>query len=159
MLAAAVLGFIFEILFELVFEVVFEFLFQLIGDAIIRPLWRRFGSQRRKRALIAAFVGLVAFGYGVGWGIHRATQGADGLPRSVWVTLAMAIGFGALASSRSSEAPGRTRPDLSPTSEVTWARLQAIVLPWHWEPGRLRSFAAANLAIAAGIPTGYLAVT
>ena len=48
---AVVVGFVFEVLFELVFQIVAEIfgelVFQLLGDAIFRPLWRRFGSEQR----------------------------------------------------------------------------------------------------------------
>lgn len=166
-----VFGFVFELIFELVAEVVGELLVQLLGDALFRPLWRRYGSERRRRVLVGMLVGVVAFAYGFGWGAYRVEDGATALPPSMWVTLALAAAF-ALAAWFQPRLPawGPTRTgridirtgQLAPDADGAGhqheqaARLADTVLPWRWSRERLAHFAAANVAIAAGIATGYV---
>ncbi|MCB0962078.1 MAG: hypothetical protein KDA98_02050 [Acidimicrobiales bacterium] len=159
---AVVVGFVFEVLFELVFQIVAEIfgelVFQLLGDAIFRPLWRRFGSEQRKRFLVGLLVAVVAFGVGVGWGIYQGVDGRVPLAASIWSPVVLAVGLFVLS---------RRRPDplalppgeRSRQPHEVWARDVSAVLPWRWDRTRLENFAAVNAAVAAGIATGYLAWT
>ncbi|MCB0970810.1 MAG: hypothetical protein KDA97_04740 [Acidimicrobiales bacterium] len=157
--SAVLVSFVFEILFEILFEIVFEvvgeLVVQVLGDAVFRPLWRRFGSEARKRFLIGLLAAITAFVAGVGWGVYRGVDGATTLPASIWSTVVLAIGF--LALSRLKDADGGPVEGRPRQPHEVWSDGASAYLPWLWDRRRLENFAGVNAVVAAGILTGYLA--
>lgn len=155
MVAGVILELLFEIVGQFVLEVIGQFVMEVIGDALLRPLWRRFGSERKKRVFVGCLVSLLAFGAGGAWGAWRAIDGATSWPASIWSSLAMAAAFAAGGwwvqrhPVLVGEGPGVTRPSRSMPRVHSW-------MPWTWRSRRLEHFAALNLVVAAGIVTGFM---
>lgn len=96
------------------------------------------------KAVLGLAVGAaVGFGGGYWWGSRLTELGRTDPPRSLWVSIALAGAFVALAVVR---AVRRRRPVADDT--VTLA-------PWRWSVLRLLGFAVLNVAVAAGIAAGF----
>lgn len=132
-----------EIILELVLEffgqIVLEFLLDGIGRGVARVLRNRVVKAVLGLALGAA----VGFGGGYWWGSRLTELGRTEPPRSLWVSIALAGVFVALAGVR---AVRRRRPVAYDT---------VALAPWRWSVLRLVGFAVMNAAAAAGIAAGF----
>lgn len=127
---------------ELVFELLFQFVFEVVGDVLFETGFRR--TARVARSRVGRLVIAVAAGFGAGlwWGARLSERGRVDEPRSLWISLALAVvfGLGALWRWR------RGRPAQDP---------HVVSPPWRWPLYRLAGFAVLNLAVAAGIAVGF----
>ena len=132
---------------EIIFELIFEFLGQIVLEFLLDGLGRGVARVLRNR-VVKAVLGLavgaaVGFGGGYWWGSRLTELGRTEPPRSLWVSIALAGVFVALAVVR---AVRRRRPVAH--DGVTHA-------PWRWSVLRLLGFALMNAAAAAGIAAGF----
>ena len=133
------MGIILELVLEFVGQILLEFLLDGIGRGVARVL-----RNRVVKAVLGLAVGAaVGFGGGYWWGSRLTELGRTDPPRSLWVSIALAGAFVALAVVR---AVRRRRPVADDT--VTLA-------PWRWSVPRLLGFAVLNVAAAAGIAAGF----
>lgn len=133
------MDFLFEFVFQVVFEIVGELLMEFGFKASARMLRSKLG-----RAAVSSVVGFV---FGLWWGAHLADQGSAHRPRLLWVSIAMAVaaGIGGVWQ--------RRRADVHDPDGVQ--RAIVVLVPWRWPSYRLFSFALLNVAIVAGILTGW----
>ena len=127
---------------EIIFEFVFQVLFEIIAQALFEIGLR--GTARVLRSRIGRFFLASAFGYGGGlfWGARLSERGRVEEPRTLWISLglAIAVGLAALWRWRATN-PKDEPPAFSP--------------PWRWPAHRLAGFAVLNAAIAAGVAIGF----
>jgi hypothetical protein len=126
--------FIFELIFQVVFEVIGECLFQAGFHGAAWVLRSRVG-----RFVVASLAG---FGAGFWWGARLSTEGRVQEPRTLWISLFLAVlaGLGAVWRWRHT----------SPADEES-----VVSPPWRWPTVRLVGFALLNSAIAAGVAIGF----
>ena len=130
---------ILELLLEFVGQVVLEFLLDVLGRGAARVL-----RNRVVKAVLGVAVGAgVGFGGGYWWGARLTELGRTDPPKSLWVSIALACVFVALAVVR---AVRRRRPVADDTVPL---------VPWRWSVLRLVGFAVLNAAAAAGIAAGF----
>ena len=130
---------ILELLLEFVGQVVLEFLLDVIGRGAAHVL-----RNRVVKAVLGLAAGAaVGFGAGYWWGTRLTELGRTDPPKSLWVSIALAGVFVALAVVR---AVRRRRP----VGDDTVTRV-----PWRWSVLRLAGFALLNAAAAAGIAAGF----
>ncbi|HJV09600.1 MAG TPA: hypothetical protein VJ653_07955 [Acidimicrobiales bacterium] len=135
-----------EILFELLFEVVFQFVGEVVLELGFRALGRLLGN-RFVRLAIGAGAG---FGGGYWWGARLTELGRTEPPRSLWVSIGLAVVLGSVALVKVlRDDPPRFPPD------GRLARIGETFTPWRWPAGRLAAYALVNVAVAAGIATGF----
>ena len=132
---------------EIILELVLEFLGQVILEFLLDGIGRGAARVLRNR-VVKAVLGVTvaaAVGYGGGywWGARLTELGRTEPPKSLWVSIALAGMFVALAVVR---AVRRRRPVAD--DAVT-------LMPWRWSVLRLVGFAVMNAAAAAGIAAGF----
>ena len=135
-----------EILFELLFEVVLQF----VGEVVLEAGFRVVGRVLANR-VVRAVLGMAAgFGGGYWWGARLSELGRTEPPRSLWVSIGLAVFFGTVALVKVLR---REPPRLRPDSRME--RFEQAFTPWRWSPARLLGFALVNVAVAAGIAAGF----
>jgi hypothetical protein len=135
---------------EILFEFLFEVVFQLVGEVVLELIFRgaaRVLANRVVRAVLGAAAG---FGGGYWWGSRLTELGRTDPPRSLWVSVGLAVLFGAIALVKVLR---QDPPRFPPDSRL--ARLGETFTPWRWSAGRLAGFAVLNVAVAAGIAAGF----
>ena len=139
-----------EILFELVFEILGQIIFEFLLEGTFRGLARVL-SNRIVRSVLGTGLG-VAVGYGGGywWGSRLTELGRTGPPKSLWVSIGLAVLFITLAVVQALRRESR-REDAESRRE----RLAAALAPWRWSVVRLLGFALLNAAAAVGIAAGF----
>jgi len=127
---------------EIIFELVFQVLFEIIGQVLFEIGLR--GTARVVRSRIGRFVlgSAVGFGGGLWWGARLSERGRVEEPRTLWISLGLAIAVGLAALWRWRAANPKDEP--SPFSP-----------PWRWPAHRLVGFAVLNAAVAAGVAIGF----
>ena len=133
---------------EIILELVLEFFGQVILEFLLDGIGRGVARVLRNR-LVKAVLGLVtgaAVGFGAGywWGARLTELGRTDPPKSLWVSIALAGVFLALAVARGV----RRRRPAADDDTVTLA-------PWRWSVLRLVVFGVMNTAAAAGIAAGF----
>ncbi len=128
------MDFIFELIFQLLFEVIGEFLFEAGFHGAARVLRSRVG-----RFVVASLAG---FGAGFWWGARLSAKGRVQEPRTLWISLALAVlaGLGAV---------WRWRQGSETVDEAV------VSPPWRRPTYRLAGFAILNAAVAAGVAVGF----
>jgi hypothetical protein len=124
---------VFELIAQVIGQIIFELLANLGGRLVAEAL------ESRVSASIAAAIG---FGGGYAWGRHVADIGRTGVPRTIWVSLALAVVAAALAL--------RTRDD--PDWDERVASLPTIFRPTS---ERFATFSFLNLVIAIAVAIGF----
>lgn len=139
-----------EILFELVFEILGQIIFEFLLEGTFRGLARVL-SNRIVRAVLGTGLG-VAVGYGVGywWGSRLTELGRTDPPKSLWVSIGLAVLFITLAVVQALRRESRQED-----AESRRERLAAALAPWRWSVVRLLGFALLNAAAAVGIAVGF----
>ena len=129
---------IFEFLIEIVLQVVVEFVLDAGAAGLGRLLETRTGRIAADILVISA-TGLVS---GYFWGVHVANTGQRHQPRSIWVSLALALIAGAVA--------------LYAHRDPGWGR-RSFGLPrlLQFPATRLAGLALLNVVLAAGIAAGF----
>ena len=135
-----------EIVIELLVELVGQFLLEVVADAGFRSVGKLL-SNRYVRAVLG---GVAAIGAGLAagawWGARLTEAGRTDPPSSLWVSLALASAFLALAVVRW----------VRETTEPDGDRRHCDRLrPWAWSPLRLLAFATLNASVAVGIALGF----
>lgn len=145
-----------EIVFELLFEVVGQLLVEVVFNLGFRGVGRLLSNRFVRVGLGIAFGGAFAYGGGWWWGDRLSEAGRTEAPSSLYVSIGLAVAFGALALLRALR--GR-RDD---TFRVTFGDLLEepgeslqLLSPVHWPAGRLLSYALINVAVALGISAGF----
>jgi hypothetical protein len=129
---------IFEVLAELIVQIVFEVIIELGGRAVGRVLETKIGRVVASATVMAT----IGFGGGYAWGRHVADIGRQGVPRAIWVSLALAILAAVLALR------ARANVDSEPRFESLPSRLQPTA-----ERFALLSFL--NVTLAIGVAVGF----
>jgi hypothetical protein len=143
------LGIIVELLFELVFQVVGELLIEAGFRGVGRAL-----SNRVVRIVLGVSVAVGGgFWFGRWWGHRQSAPGDTDLPSSFWVSLVLALAFGALALVRWLRERGRT-PAEAPAEDAL-EHVSRLLNPFEWSAFRALTFALLNASIAWGITVGY----
>ena len=120
---------------EFLVEFVFQFLFEVLAEA---AFWapRKAWSQRGRLVLSALFGS--AFGWG--WTERLASNGYDGIPRTLWVSLVIAVGAALVAIALRQAAPEES--------------YRSGLLPWRWSPHQWDALALLNVFVAGGVLAG-----
>jgi len=145
-----------EVIFELLIEVVGQLLIEVVVNVGFRGVGKLL-SNRFVRALFGVGVGgAVAYGGGWWWGDRLSEVGRTEAPSSLYVSIGLAVAFGALALLRAVKGP---RDDSFHVSvgdmlEEPGESLQ-LLSPVHWSVWRLLAFSLINVAVAFGISTGF----
>ena len=95
--------------------------------------------------------------YGSGWwGDRLAGEGQTEMPTSFYVSIGLAVTFGALAIVRALRGP-RTDTVNLPAGDLFDSPSEAMRLlsPVHWSARRLLGFCLVNFAVAIGINAGF----
>jgi hypothetical protein len=145
-----------EIVFELLFEVVGQLLVELVFNLGFRGVGRMLSNRVVRFVLGVTLGGAMAYGGGWWWGDRLSEAGRTEAPSSLYVSIGLAVAFGALALVRAIR--GR-RDD---TFEVSLgdvledpAESLPLLSPVHWPAARLLSFSLINIAVALGISAGF----
>ena len=134
------------ILFELLFEVVLQF----VGEVVLEVGLRGVARLLVNRVVRAALGVAAGFGGGYWWGSWLTEAGRTVPPRSLGVSIGLAVAFATVALVKVLRRDPRRFPP-----ETRMARLGEMFTPWRWSPGRLGGFALVNVAVAAGIAAGF----
>ncbi len=134
--------FIAEIIAQIVIEIIGDFLLAFGANTIGRALASKTGHMIAT-AMVTAAVGL---GGGYVWGLHVADIGRRGVPRTIWVSLALAALATAFALMARSHDVVNEHAD--PRFRTLPKRLRPTV-------GRLVLLVLLNVTIAAGVATGF----
>lgn len=132
------MDFIFELLVQLVVQVFGE----LILEGLFEFLFRRHQGavEHARRVTLVVLTVTVGFIAGAGWSAIVQSHGHGGVPKLLWVSLALALIAPLLVFLRSTD--GRfDRTTLNPLS----------LLPWQWTGVRLANFSLLNVSVAVGI--------
>jgi hypothetical protein len=140
-----------EILLELVFEILGQVIFEFLLEGTFRGLARVL-SNRIVRAVLGTGLG-VAVGYGGGywWGSRLTELGRTHPPKSLWVSIGLAVLFITLAVVQALRRVSRQREGESRRDRLA----EALAPPWRWSVLRLLGFALLNAAAAVGIAAGF----
>lgn len=125
---------------DFVVEFIFQILFEFVSEVLFEVGFKRTAAVMRSRIGRYTVSALIGFGGGVWWGSHLSDLGHR--PRLFWVSIAIAaIALAAAAYRRANPVMPRGRDLFAP--------------PWRWPSWRLVGLAVFNVAIAAGIATGW----
>ena len=111
---------------EVVFELLFEVVGQLLIELVLNLGFRRVGKLLSNR-FVRVFLGIglggaVAYGGGWWWGDRLSEVGRTAAPSSLYVSIGLAVAFGALALLRALKGP---RDDSFPSASATSSRSRA----------------------------------
>ena len=127
------------------FEIIVEFIVQVVGELLVELFGRAFGRILETRIgrwiMSAAVMAAIGYGGGYAWGRHVADIG-EGVPRTIWVSLALAVLASVLAL--------KARSD--PDAETRFASLPATLRP---TAQRLALLSFRNVTLAIGVTAGY----
>lgn len=131
-----------ELLFELLFETVGQLVLELLSESGFRSVARVFANRVVRVVLGISLAVGAGFGGGYWWGAHLTELGRTQPPRSLWVSIALAVVFAgcALAGLANRERPATDRWRLSPAQ-------------WRWT--RFAGFALLNASVALGMAAGF----
>jgi hypothetical protein len=131
-----------DVILEALVELIVQVLFEVVLEAGLHGLERAL-ETRAGRAIAKTLITVGAgFGFGVAWGVHVANTGQRYTPRSVWVSVGLAVVGAALAvyARRDSE----------------WdSRFGHVPVILRWPSSRLAGLALLNVALAVGIYVGF----
>jgi hypothetical protein len=136
-----------QFLAELFIQFVVEAVFEGAAEGVVRALRHR---TFRLVTAVTAVVGL-GFGCGVWWGARLTESGRTEQPRSLWVSIALAVVFAAASVYR------LRRDGTQPTAvdEPHPQIRRPLLAPWRWTAARLAVFATLNVGVALGITVGF----
>jgi hypothetical protein len=145
-----------EVIFELLFEIVSQLLLELVFNVGFRGVGRLLSNRFVRGVLGIVVGGALAYGGGWWWGDRLSEAGRTDAPSSLYVSIGLAVAFGALAALRAIK--GR-RDDSFHVSvgdllEEPGESLQ-LLSPVHWSAVRLLAFSLINVAVAFGISAGF----
>jgi hypothetical protein len=129
-----------EILFELLLEIVFQF----VGEVVLEFVFRGFAHLLANRVVRAVLGVAAGFGGGYWWGARLTELGRTEPPRSLWVSIGLAVILGMVALIKIVR---RDRPRFPPDGRL--ARIGETFMPWRWSAPRLAGYALVNVAVAA----------
>lgn len=131
---------------ELIFELIAEFIGQLVFEAVVelggRGLARVLDTRIGRAVVPAAVMAAIGFAGGYAWGRHVADIGQAGVPRTIWVSLALAI-LAALLALRT-----RRNPDWE-------TRVEPLPVALRPTAERFALLAFLNITIALGVAAGF----
>ena len=137
---------------EFVFEFLFQVVFQIFGEYLLNAGFK--GAAAVVRSKVGRYSAAIVAGFVVGvfWGNYLSGAGHPNRPRLFWVSLVVALVFGAAAAWR-----WRLDADLDPVTTPADDRsaLAIELTPWRWPAYRLIGMSLLNGALAAGIATGW----
>jgi hypothetical protein len=139
-----------EVLLELLFEILGEVILELLLEGGLRKLARLLSNRIVRTALVGGLGAGLTYGGGYWWGSRLTELGRTDPPRSLWVSIGLAVLFIALATVR---ALGREPSQAEVDSRG--GRFGDVLRPWSWSLVRLLGFALLNAAAAAGMATGF----
>jgi hypothetical protein len=145
-----------EVVFELLFEVVGQLLIELVFNLGFRGVGKLLSNRFVRVVLGIGVGGAVAYVGGWWWGDRLSEVGRTEAPSSLYVSIGLAVAFGALALLRAAKGP---RDDSFHVSvgdllEEPGDSLQ-LLSPVHWSAWRLLAFSLINVAVAFGISAGF----
>jgi hypothetical protein len=145
-----------EVIFELLFEVVGQLLIELVFNLGFRGVGRLLSNRIVRFVLGVTLGGALAYGGGWWWGDRLSEPGRTDAPSALYVSIGLAVAFGALAVARAIK--GR-RDDsfhvgVGDLLEEPGESLR-LLSPVHWPAGRLLAFSLINVAVALGISAGF----
>ena len=145
-----------EVIFELVFEFVFQVLIEGLFDLGFRGAGKLLSNRLVRWVLGTVSAAALAYGGGWWWGNRLADQGQSDMPSSFYVSIGLAVAFGALAIARAVRGRRQDTFEVS-ISDLFDEPAESIRLlsPVHWSAWRLVGFCFVNLAVAAGIDAGF----
>jgi hypothetical protein len=131
-----------DVLLEFLVEFVVQLLFEVVLDSGLRGLERLLRTKAGRA--IATILVMLGVGYGAGfaWGVHVANTGQRYTPRSVWVSVGLAVLAAALA------VYARRDPDW----DTRFSRVPTML---QWPVSRLASLVVLNAALAIGVAVGF----
>jgi hypothetical protein len=145
-----------EIVFELLFELVGQLLIELVFNLGFRGAGRLLSNRFVRFVLGVTLGGGLAYAGGWWWGDRLSEAGRTEAPSSLYVSIGLAVAFGALALGRAIK--GRRKDSLDVTFgdllEEPGESLELLSLV-HWPASRLLTFCLINVAIALGISAGF----
>lgn len=139
-----------EVLLEVIFEFLFQFLFELVLEGAFRGLARPLRNRIVRAVLGVGLALAVGYGGGFWWGSRLTESGRTQPPKSLWVSIGLAVLFGTVTAVQALRREPKPAPPLSARD-----RLVAALTPWRWSVVRLLGFALFNAAIATGIAAGF----
>ncbi len=145
-----------EVIFELLFEVVGQLVIELLFNFGFRGVGRMLSNRVVRFVLGVGLGGALAYGGGYWWGDRLSEAGRTDAPSSLYVSIGLAVAFGALALLRAIKGP---RDDsfavtIGDVLEEPGESLQ-LLSPVHWSAGRLLAFCLINVAVAFGTSAGF----
>ena len=126
------------ILLELVLELFGQFLVEALAELGFRAAGNVLRS-RLGRLVTSAVVGFLG---GWGWAAYLASKGHEGIPRTLWVSLALAAGAAVAATA------------LRSSAEDPETAYPGGFLPWRWSPHQWDALALLNVFVALGVVVG-----
>lgn len=139
-----------EIILELFLEFFGQILFEAVADFGFRGLARALSNAAVRVVLGVTLAVAVGFGCGFWWGDRLTAAGRTEPPRSLWISIGLAVAFTALAV----RALARDRAR-AVAAEPAYAEPAPAWLPWHWSPLHALCYAVLNAAAAVGIAAGF----
>ena len=145
-----------EVIFELLFEVVGQLLVELVINLGFRGVGKMLSNRFVRAFLGIGLGGALAYGGGWWWGERLSEVGRTEAPSSLYVSIGLAVAFGALAALRALKGPrdDSFRVSLGDVLEEPGESIQ-MLSPVHWSAWRLLAFALINAAVALGISAGF----
>ena len=140
-----------EIILELFFEFVGQIVLESLLDSAFRPIARVLANRVVRMVLGVSLAMSVGYAAGNWWGSRLSELGRTEPPRSLWVSIALAVAFAALAPLRAL----RSTTVIADTGPAAAPRSRPPILPWQWSPARLLGFALLNASVASGIVVGF----